>query len=66
MPAVLKETLDEMEMEERELVSLYYGANVAKKDAEQIVLQIEGLYPEVEVQTLSGGQAHYHYILSAE
>lgn len=66
MPAVLKETLGEMEMEERELVTLYYGADMTEKDAEQIVSQIEGLYPDVEVQILSGGQAHYHYILSAE
>ena len=36
-------------MDERELVSLYYGADVTESDAQQVADQIEDLYPDVEV-----------------
>lgn len=55
-----------MAMADRELLSLYYGADVTPQDAEQVAAQIEALYPDVEVEVLSGGQAHYFYILGAE
>ncbi len=63
---VLKQMLIDMEMGERELASLYYGADVNEADAQQVADQIEGLYPDVEVEVLPGGQAHYFYILGAE
>ncbi|MBE2223390.1 MAG: DAK2 domain-containing protein [Anaerolineae bacterium] len=63
---VLEQMLADMDMDERELVSLYYGADVNEKDAQEVAAQIETLYPAVEVEVLSGGQAHYFYILGAE
>jgi dihydroxyacetone kinase-like predicted kinase len=55
-----------MEMEEREIVSLYYGQDVSVAEAQALAEQIESLYPDVEVELLDGGQAHYYYILGAE
>jgi dihydroxyacetone kinase-like predicted kinase len=55
-----------MEMDDRELVSLYYGQDVTEADATAVADQIEELYPDVEVEILPGGQAHYFYILGAE
>jgi DAK2 domain fusion protein YloV len=66
LTGVLERMLVDMDMDERELVSLYYGADVKEGDAQQVADQIEALYPDVEVEVLSGGQAHYFYILGAE
>lgn len=66
LTTVLEEMLIAMEMADRELLSLYYGADVTQQDAEQVAAQIEVLYPDVEVEVLPGGQAHYFYILGAE
>ncbi|RMH02312.1 MAG: hypothetical protein D6706_00445, partial [Chloroflexi bacterium] len=43
-----------------------YGQDVNPEDAEAFAAQIESLYPDVEVELLPGGQAHYFYILGAE
>ncbi|NJN55127.1 MAG: DAK2 domain-containing protein, partial [Anaerolineae bacterium] len=64
--AVLHHVLQQMKLADRELVSLYYGADVSAADAAAIVAQIEAAYPMVEVEILPGGQPHYDYILGAE
>ena len=66
LSGVLETMLVDMGMNERELVSLYYGADVTGEDALEVASQIEALYPDVEVEVLPGGQAHYFYILGAE
>jgi uncharacterized protein len=66
MEAVLNKVLAKMEMNEREIVSLYYGQDVSPEEAEQISQLIGSQYPDVEVELLAGGQAHYFYILGAE
>jgi DAK2 domain fusion protein YloV len=63
---VLQRVLEEMEMGDRELVSLYYGQDVTEEEAREVVEKIESLYPEVELELLSGGQPIYKYILGAE
>lgn len=63
---VLAPTLAAMNVEERELVSVYFGKDVDREQAEAFVSQIEALYPHVEVELLPGGQPHYMYILGAE
>lgn len=64
--SVLPKVLEEMEMEERELLSIYYGADVTEAEAENLAEQVESLYPELEIEVLYGGQGIYHYILGAE
>lgn len=66
LTGVLEQILSDMDMENRELLSLYYGADVTRQDAQQTAAQIEALYPDVEIEVLPGGQAHYFYILGAE
>ncbi len=63
---VLSQVFESMEMEDREIVSLYYGEEVTEHDATAVSEQIETTYPDVEVEILAGGQAHYYYILGAE
>jgi DAK2 domain fusion protein YloV len=64
--SVLTQVLENMEVEEREIVSVYRGADVNAQEADEVVTLIETLYPEVEVELLPGDQAHYFYILGAE
>jgi hypothetical protein len=63
---VIEEILKEMGAANRELISVYYGADVSEPEAREIATQIESLYPDIEVEVLCGGQAIYQYILGAE
>jgi uncharacterized protein len=66
MHDILGQILDGMEMEEREILSIYYGEEVTIAEAQLFSQQIEQLYPDVEIELLPGGQSHYFYILGAE
>jgi DAK2 domain fusion protein YloV len=63
---VLQDVLQKMELDDRELLSLYYGADVTAAAAAAIAAHIEKAYPDIEVEILPGGQPHYYYILGAE
>ncbi len=63
---VLSAVLTEIKMDERELVSIYYGRDVTESDAEQLAGAITDRYPDVEVEVLAGGQSIYQYIIGAE
>jgi DAK2 domain fusion protein YloV len=63
---VLAQTLTSMEMEDREILTIYYGQDVAHGDAEVLAQEIEAAHPDLEVEIQNGGQAHYYYILGAE
>ena len=62
----LRHVLDEMALDKRELLSIIYGQDVSEAEAEEVARQVEALYPHIEVELLSGGQAIYKYILGAE
>jgi DAK2 domain fusion protein YloV len=64
--AVVKETLAVMEIEDRELLTLYYGAGTSVQDAEELASHIQQWHPHLEVEIVDGGQPHYFYIISAE
>jgi len=51
---------------ETELITVYYGADVQKEDAEQLCEAIGEALPELEVDLQYGGQPVYYYIISAE
>jgi uncharacterized protein len=66
MHDILDSILTGMEMEEREILSIYYGQDVTDAEAAAFGRQIEDRYPDVEIELLPGGQSHYFYILGAE
>jgi dihydroxyacetone kinase-like predicted kinase len=66
LDAILTPLLDALELEERELVTLYYGASITAAEAEAVAAQIVAQYPDIEVEVLAGGQAYYDFILGAE
>jgi DAK2 domain fusion protein YloV len=58
--------LDQMDAEDLEIVTLYYGNGITAAEAETIGAAIREKYPNLEVEIVEGGQPHYYYILSAE
>ena len=66
MSAVFAQMLSAMEMEDREILTLYYGNDVTPQDAQAVATEINELYEDVEIELMPGGQPHYFYILGAE
>ncbi len=66
MTAVFAKILTAMEMDERELLTLYYGSDVTANEAQRVATEINTLYEDVEIEVMPGGQPHYFYILGAE
>ncbi|MDJ0755127.1 MAG: DAK2 domain-containing protein [Ardenticatenaceae bacterium] len=65
--AVLKEAMAAVEdIDEREIVSLFYGEDTTADEAQKTAETIEEWYEELEVEVQPGGQAHYFYILGVE
>ena len=48
------------------MISIYFGKEMSKGEGEQLSEKISQEFDEVEVSVLSGGQNHYHYIISLE
>ncbi|MCA9969506.1 MAG: DAK2 domain-containing protein [Anaerolineales bacterium] len=66
MAAVLTAVLEGMALDEREIVTLYYGADISPEAAQQMAADIQQRFPDVEVEVLPGGQPYYYFILGAE
>ncbi|NJD58241.1 MAG: hypothetical protein C3F13_11815 [Anaerolineales bacterium] len=49
-----------------ELITLFYGAGVSRKEVDAIVDSIRKKYPRQEIEVQDGGQPHYQFILSIE
>ena len=61
-----KELLGQLVDEDSELISLYYGEEVKEEDAQRFIAEIEGIYPDVDVDAHYGGQPIYYYVLGVE
>lgn len=64
--AVAREMVKEMVDDEVELISIYYGADIPKEEAEAFGKEMEGLYPDCDIELQYGGQPIYYYVVSAE
>jgi dihydroxyacetone kinase-like predicted kinase len=63
---VIDELLDRMDLDQREIVTIYYGDSISAADAGALSKHIQERYSGLEVEVLSGGQPLYEYIISAE
>lgn len=52
--------------DEDEFITIYYGEDTAKDDAEALAEKLEEKYPDAEVTLRYGGQPVYYYIVSVE
>jgi hypothetical protein len=62
---VILEALSKVDIEDVEVMTIYYGAETQASEAESIAWKIQDKYP-VQVEIVRGGQPHYNYIISLE
>jgi len=58
--------LAEADLDERELVTLYYGEQVTETQAQALADQLGEAYRDLEFEVVEGRQPHYPYIISIE
>jgi len=63
---VVLELLGQVDVDEYEILTIYYGEDIHEEEAQSLAQDISGCYPNLEVEVLSGGQPHYFYIISVE
>jgi DAK2 domain fusion protein YloV len=63
---VLQDTLQRMQIDNYEIVTLYYGADVTAENAQETSRRIKERHSHLEIEVVDGGQLYYAYILSAE
>ena len=63
---VVKQALAEIDAQDYEIITIYYGETVTAEQTEAMSDEISDLYPDQEIEVIDGGQPHYHYIVSVE
>ena len=63
---VTKQLIDTLVDEDSGLISLYYGEDVSKEEAEAFAASLSEKYDDLDVDIRFGGQPIYYYILSVE
>jgi len=58
--------LEKVGTKDHELITLFYGEDINKDQAENIAASISKAFPEDEVEVQQGGQPHYQFIFSVE
>lgn len=58
--------LDKLDLDQYELITLFYGEDVTNQAANQIADGIRSSHPELEIELQDGGQPHYQFIMSFE
>ncbi|MBR2916179.1 MAG: DAK2 domain-containing protein [Clostridia bacterium] len=60
------ELVDSLVNEDSGVISVYYGADVSKEDANALLEELEEKYSDLDVALYYGGQPIYYYIVSVE
>ena len=58
--------VEEMMDDDKELISIYYGADVTEEAATQLKDKLEEMYGDCDIELQYGGQPVYYYIVSVE
>lgn len=62
----LTKGLEKVGLDAVEIITIYYGNGVEASQAERVVAELKGRYPDKQVELVFGGQPHYYYIVSLE
>ncbi len=52
--------------DDKEIVSIYYGAEISEDEAKELSSKVQELFPDIDVDLQYGGQPIYYFIVSAE
>lgn len=52
--------------DDKEIVSIYYGAEISEDEAKELSSKVQDLFPDIDVDLQYGGQPIYYFIVSAE
>lgn len=63
---VTKDTITQLMNEDISIITLYYGEDVTKEEAEDLRDQLEEEYEDLDVEIVKGLQPIYYYILSLD
>ena len=63
---VLNEALAKLDLDEAEVITIYYGADTEPAEAEQFSISLREKHPQLQIEVVKGGQPHYNYIVSVE
>jgi hypothetical protein len=63
---VLTKVLARVNVDETEVITIYYGADTMPAEADQVAAAIREQHPQLQVEVVQGGQPHYNYIASVE
>ena len=63
---LLKALAEKVRDEQKEYVTIYYGADVKERHAQKAADLFASICPEADVNLLNGGQPVYYYLISAE
>lgn len=58
--------IDKMTDEDSELISIYYGEETTKEQADSLVEKLTSKYPDADIEVHEGGEPVYYYIVSVE
>jgi DAK2 domain fusion protein YloV len=63
---VLNQVLNEIDLDEVEVVTIYFGEGIEQAQAEKMSNIIRDKYSDIQIEVVRGGQPHYEYIISIE
>ena len=63
---VIDDLLGRMQLDRYEIITVYYGQEVARDDAEALAERLGARFSDLEIEVQEGGQPLYDYIISAE
>ena len=63
---VIMQILEQVAEDEPEALTIYVGQTTPVAQAEELATEISERYPDMDVQTVAGGQDHYDYIIAVE
>ncbi len=62
----LLRTFDHAPLDALEIITIYWGADAAERDAQEVAARIRSAHPGLAVDVVAGGQPHYQYVVSLE
>src|SRR5581483_5582995 len=60
---VIRDTLQRMQIDQYEIVTLYYGEEKTAEEAQKLAQSIKEQHSHLEIEVVNGGQPYYAYIL---